>query len=137
MSARHKILIVDDDPEVLLATKMSLKRAQYQDGRFKLLTAASGREALEILRQTPDVAVTVIDQIMETETAGIEACLRIRRDLGLRRMRLILRSGVADRMPTGEGFAELELSSVLPKGEMTPESLLASLHSALDTYYTI
>lgn len=137
MAARHKILIVDDDPEVLLVTKMSLKRARYREGRFKLLTASSGVEALEILRQNPDVAVTIIDQIMETETAGVEACLRIRRDLGQRRMRLILRSGLADRMPTGEGFDELELSSVLPKGEMTPESLLASLHSALDTYYAL
>ena len=135
MADRHKILIVDDDPEVLLATKMSLKRARYRDGRFSLLTATSGCDALDVLRDIPDVAVTIIDQIMETETAGIEACLRIRRELGLHRMRLILRSGLADSMPTGEGFDQLDLSCVLPKGEMTPESLLASLHEALDTYY--
>ena len=137
MSERHKVLIVDDDPEVLLATKMSLKRARYRDVRFALTTAASGEEAVNAMRQDPEIAVVIIDQIMESETAGLEACQRIRQELGLRRPRLILRSGLAltEGIPTGQGLETLDLTSVLPKGDMTPEGLLEKLTQALDDYY--
>lgn len=138
MSQRHKILIVDDDAEVLLVTKMSLKRAEYDGKRFKLITANSGQEAVETVRQTPDIAVIIIDQIMETDNAGTDACQQIRQELGQTRPRLILRSGLADERTTGDAhLATLGLSCVLPKSEMTPESLVQSLHEALDDYYAL
>lgn len=136
MSDRHKILIVDDDSEVLLATKMSLKRADYRGSRFKLITASSGHEAVDKVRESPDIAVVIIDQIMESDNAGTDACLRIRQELGQKRMRLILRSGLADERTTGEALlTNLGLTCVLPKSEMTKESLVQSLNVALDEYF--
>lgn len=137
MSERHKLLIVDDDTEVLLATKMCLKRARYQDGRFAISTASSGHEAVETMRQDPDIAVVIIDQIMEEDTAGLEACRRIREELRLSRPRLILRSGLAMVSDIPKDLESLSLTAVLPKGEMTPESILQQVTEALDAYYAL
>lgn len=137
MSERHKLLIVDDDPEVLLATKMCLKRERYRDRRFAISTAASGQEAVEAVRQDPNIAVVIIDQIMEEDTAGLEACRRIREELGLSRPRLILRSGLAMATDIPKELESLDLTAVLPKGEMTPESILQQVSEALDAYYAL
>lgn len=53
-----KILCVDDEPSILAA----LKRLLASD--FTFLAATSGEEALEILRQNPDVAIVVSDHRM-------------------------------------------------------------------------
>ncbi len=137
MSQRHRLLIVDDDPEVLLATKMCLKRARYQGVRFAIATASSGQEAVETMRQDPSIAVVIIDQIMEEDTAGLEACRRIRQELGLSRPRLILRSGLAMAAEIPKDLASLSLTAVLPKGDMNPENILQQVTEALDAYYAL
>ena len=54
---RYTILFVDDEPEVLTSLRMAF------EGKYRVLTAQSGREALELLRQE-DVAVIIADQRM-------------------------------------------------------------------------
>jgi two-component system NtrC family sensor kinase len=60
------VLYVDDDPRNLHAFRVGFK------GRFRVLTAASAREALEILSREP-VAVLLADQRMP-EMSGAELC---------------------------------------------------------------
>ena len=56
----QKILLVDDEPKVLSALQRELTSHQFNE----ILTANSGMEALEILRQHIDVAVIVSDYRM-------------------------------------------------------------------------
>lgn len=65
------ILFVDDDPLLL----RSLQRTVYR--QFKLQTASSGMEALELLATSSTPAVAVIDQEMP-EMPGIELLCRLR-----------------------------------------------------------
>ena len=62
-SAKHhhqlKILFVDDEKEILLSLSHLLRSED-----FEVLTAASGEEGLEILRNTDEIGVIVSDQIM-------------------------------------------------------------------------
>jgi response regulator RpfG family c-di-GMP phosphodiesterase len=53
-----KVLCVDDEPRVLSALSLHLRR------RYTLFTATSGAEALEILRREGDIAVIVADMRM-------------------------------------------------------------------------
>ncbi len=55
---REKILLVDDDPNVLSGYRRHLGR------RFTLLTALGGPEALALLANEPDVAVIIADMRM-------------------------------------------------------------------------
>ena len=56
---KYKILLVDDEVSIL----RSLTRLLRQD-RYEILTAESGKEAIEILRSQEDLAVIVSDQYM-------------------------------------------------------------------------
>lgn len=57
---KQNILLVDDEPKVISALVRELNSFQFTD----VLSANSGVEALEILRQTPDIAVIISDYRM-------------------------------------------------------------------------
>lgn len=69
---KYKILIVDDEPDILEFINYNLKR----EG-FKVYQASSGREAISTaVRQIPDL---ILLDIMLPEMDGIETCEEIRK----------------------------------------------------------
>ncbi|MEW6568686.1 MAG: response regulator [Chloroflexota bacterium] len=67
-----KILIVDDDPDIVLATRLSLERAGHQ-----LTAASNGTEGLEKIKaERPDVII--LDVMMDTATEGFHLALELR-----------------------------------------------------------
>ncbi len=68
----HKILIVEDDPNLLETLKYNLQRENYE-----VLTAADGEQGLEIaLDRIPDL---VILDVMLPKLSGFEVCRILRR----------------------------------------------------------
>jgi predicted signal transduction protein with EAL and GGDEF domain len=57
-TSRHRILCVDDEPEVLSGLAANLSR------HYEVLTAPSGESALELLQRDPQVAVIISDMRM-------------------------------------------------------------------------
>ena len=57
-----KILVVDDE----IANLQKLQRTFV--GRYRVLTASSGRQALELIQQNDDIAVIIADQRMPDMT---------------------------------------------------------------------
>jgi len=68
-----KCLLVDDNKDVLIYLKRIL-----QDTGVTIFTARSGAEALEVIRNTPDLDVVLLDMQMP-EMNGIEATKEIRK----------------------------------------------------------
>lgn len=67
-----KILIVDDDPDIALATRMALENAGYE-----VEEARSQKEGLAAVKATnPDLIV--LDVMMDTATAGFQTALELR-----------------------------------------------------------
>ena len=77
--AKPVILAVDDDHEVLRAVERDL-RQRYRD-RYRILSAASGRQALEtareLKRRAAPVALFVVDQRMP-DMSGTELLVELR-----------------------------------------------------------
>ena len=69
--AAYPILFVDDEPANLVALSYVL------EGKFRVLTAGSGDEALQTLATHDDIAIIVCDQRMPGMT-GVEVCERAR-----------------------------------------------------------
>lgn len=67
---KHKILIVDDNPEVLESLDDLLS------DEFDVFTASSGEEALKIAEEHPDIIAVVLD-IKMAEMDGIETSRRL------------------------------------------------------------
>jgi CheY-like chemotaxis protein len=67
-----RILVVDDDPDMLLATRLCL-----ESGGHNVIEARSGPEGLEaVLTDKPDLIV--LDVMMGTTTEGFQVALKLR-----------------------------------------------------------
>ena len=75
---QHRVLVVDDEPDVLAVTRLGLRGMSF-DGREVLLEGVeSGKAAVAYMEQHPDTAVILLDVVMESDRAGLEACQHIR-----------------------------------------------------------
>ena len=87
MDNATKILVTDDDPDVLLLTTTVLRRAGYE-----VLAASTGQEGLMATRaHRPDV---VLMDVVLPDISGIEACRQIKEDEDLKDIFVVLTSGV-------------------------------------------
>lgn len=82
---RATVLIVDDDPDVC-----ALYRA-YLDGRFDVLTALNGKEALALLKER-HVDLAIVDVHMPVMD-GAELIRSVRRDPSLQALPVIVQTG--------------------------------------------
>ena len=67
-----KVLILEDEENIRSFVVINLQRAGYQ-----AIEAANGQQALDCLREHPDVGVAILD-IMLPDMDGFEVCRRIR-----------------------------------------------------------
>ena len=68
----RKVLVLEDEENIRSFVVINLKRAGYQ-----AVEAATGQEALDKLRENPDIGVAILD-IMLPDIDGFEVCRRIR-----------------------------------------------------------
>ncbi len=74
MSSRAKILVVDDDPDIIKATKMVLEARGYQ-----VITALNGEECLErIQEEGPDL---IIMDLLMPKLDGFGVCRELRENV--------------------------------------------------------
>jgi len=67
-----KILIIDDDPDMVLAAQMTLEAAGHE-----IFTAANGSEGLDKVKEIkPDLIV--LDVMMDSTTEGFQVSLNLR-----------------------------------------------------------
>ncbi|WP_216841006.1 HAMP domain-containing protein [Acidobacterium sp. S8] len=78
-----KVLVIDDDVRNIFALSSVLERRG-----MAVLAASTGREAIETLESTPDIAIALMD-IMMPEMDGYETMRVIRQNPALRRLPII------------------------------------------------
>jgi CheY-like chemotaxis protein/signal transduction histidine kinase len=76
-------LLVDDDPRNIFALSSALERRG-----MKVLTATTGAEAIQIIEETPSLAIVLMD-IMMPEMDGYQTIEKIRQDRALHRLPII------------------------------------------------
>jgi two-component system sensor histidine kinase ChiS len=73
-----KVLIVDDEEDIHSVTEIALRDFTYRGKSIKFYSAYSAKEAREILEQNPDMALVLLDVVMETDQAGLDLVKYIR-----------------------------------------------------------
>ena len=86
-----KILICDDDADIVAALKIYLSNADYE-----LFTASTGREALDCIREK-GIDLVLMD-IMMPEMDGLAATARLREDFNIPVILLTARSELSDKV---------------------------------------
>jgi DNA-binding response OmpR family regulator len=85
-SMTQKVLIVDDEPNILMLMEQALEK--LEDEGVELLTATNGQEALRTIEtEKPDL---VFLDVMMPKMNGLEVCSKVKRELGLKDVFVIL-----------------------------------------------
>jgi len=132
-----RLLVVDDEPDVHRATTFALAGVRILGRALQFLHAYSASEASKILNTERDVAVVLLDVVMEREDAGLALVKTIRQDLRLSELRIILRTGQPGYAPEIETIHDFDINDYKTKSELTRTKLYATVTAALRAYEQI
>ncbi|MCG8615653.1 MAG: DUF3369 domain-containing protein [Desulfobacterales bacterium] len=132
-----KILIVDDEPEVHTATKLVLDDFDFEGAGLEFLSAYSGKEAVKIMEIHEDIAVILLDVVMETQHAGLEVARKVRENLKNKVVRIILRTGQPGQAPERKVIVEYDINDYKQKTDMTAQRLFTAIYTAIRSFRDI
>jgi len=129
-----KIAIIDDDPAVHEGTRFALYDYNLNGQGIEILSAYSAEEGRELMRAHPDIAVVLLDVVMETDDAGLMLVDHIRSALKNETVRIILRTGQPGQAPERRVIIEYDINDYKAKTELTADKLFTSLTASLRGY---
>lgn len=133
-NANWRILVVDDDPEVHAVTQLALKNLQFAGRGVEILGASSAAQARVVLETEGDIAIVLLDVVMETDDAGLRLVQYIRNELKNSTVRIILRTGQPGQAPEAEVVATYDIDDYKAKTELTVQKLFTATVTALRAY---
>ena len=132
-----KILIVDDEPDVHLMTRLALRDVQYRGRPLSLLSAYSADEGFALLSANPDTAIVLLDVVMETDDAGLRLASQIRKELDNQLIRIVLRTGQPGQAPEEKVIVDYDINDYKSKTELTTRKLFVVVLASLRTYESL
>jgi CheY-like chemotaxis protein len=129
-----RVLVADDEPDVLAVTRLSLRGMRHGGRPVELVPVTTGAGTVAAMRADPGIAVILLDVVMETDSAGLDACQAIREELGNRYVRILLRTGQPGAAPERATIDDYDIDGYLPKAELTTNRLYAAVRTALKAF---
>jgi len=126
-----KILIVDDEPEIHSVTQLALSDFSYDDKGLSFASAYSGKEARQVFAQNKDIALILLDVVMESDDAGLRFVRHVREEVGDRHVRIVLRTGQPGSAPEREIVSTYDIDDYKLKTDLTVPKLYSTVVSAL------
>lgn len=133
-SGEWLVLSVEDDLGYQQSLKLGLSGLKVRGKPLKFLTANSAAQASTILAETDDIAVILLDVVMEQDNAGLFLVNTIRTVLGNSRVRIILLTGQPGMAPRQDTFKEYDIDEYWNKVELTEEKLRGIVSSNIKTW---
>jgi DNA-binding response OmpR family regulator len=97
MTSAKKILVVDDDPYILMSLEFLMKKNGYD-----VMVARNGTEALDIVgKQMPDI---VLLDIMMPDVDGYEICRHIKKTAKLKHTKVVFMSAKSKEADIQKGY---------------------------------
>ena len=84
------VLMVDDDAEVHTVTRLALRGYEFQGRTLEFLSAFSGKEGQQVFETRKDIALALVDVVMERAHAGLELVNYVRNTLDNHCTRLVV-----------------------------------------------
>ncbi|WP_051284144.1 response regulator [Desulforegula conservatrix] len=129
-----KVLMVDDDPEVHKMTRLVLGDIVFEGKGLDFLSAYSAKEAESIFLKHNDIAVVLVDIVMENDTAGLDFIRFIRNEMLNDSVQIIVRTGQPGIAPEKKIILEYSINDYTAKTELTADKLFTSIITAIRSY---
>jgi signal transduction histidine kinase len=132
-----KVAVIDDDPAVHDGTRYALYDYVLNGQKLDIISAYSADEGRAMLRMHQDIAVVLLDVVMETDSAGLDLVDFIRNDLKNEMVRVILRTGQPGQAPERRVIVDYDINDYKAKTELTADRLFTAMTAALRSYQQI
>jgi signal transduction histidine kinase len=132
-----KVMLVDDEPDIHAVLHLALQDAEVQGRRLQLIDAQSATEAKACLDQYPDIALILLDVVMENEQAGLDLVRHIRQERGNRNVQIVLVTGQPGYAPQRQVVTDYAIDGYRLKSELTADKIFVSVYAALRTHQAL
>lgn len=132
-----QVLIADDDHEIHNVTRLALSGLEILGRPLNFISAYTAEETIKIVQQHPDVALVLLDVVMENDHAGLHAVERIRQELNNHDIRIILRTGQPGYAPEERVVLDYDINDYKTKNELTRAHLVTSVVAAIRSFQQI
>ncbi len=129
-----KVLIVDDEEDIHIVTKMALKRFTLDERGLSFLHAYSASEAKDVLAKEEGIALIFLDVVMETDDAGLLLAKWVREELKNVFTRIVLRTGQPGQAPEEKVIVDYDINDYKEKTELSRTKLFTTVFTALRAY---
>ena len=131
--AAWHILIVDDDLDVHKVTHMVFHNWTVQGRSLHFTSAYSGNEVFTLLKEYSSVPdLILMDMMMDTPTDGVDTVHRIRNELGLKELPvIIIRTGQPGLMSMSELQNDKDIDLIIKKTNVRPTEFKNYVEAAL------
>lgn len=92
MAEKEKILIIDDDPDIVEAMRVVLESKNY-----RVITAKSGKDGLEKIK-LEKADLIILDVMMETADKGFEVAREIRKNMNYAHTPILMLTAIKEKM---------------------------------------
>lgn len=131
---KWRVLIVDDEADVHAVTLLALRDVKFKGRALELFSAYSAEEGFHILSSTDDVALVLLDVVMETDDAGLVLARRIREELNNQLVRVVLRTGQPGQAPEHSVIVEYDINDYKDKTDLVAQKMFTTVVAALRSY---
>ncbi|PKF63112.1 hypothetical protein CW745_06750 [Psychromonas sp. psych-6C06] len=131
------ILIVDDDEEIHRVTQMALSSFSFENRPLHFISAMSAQQGKEAFLNNSDIAMVLLDVVMETDHAGLELAKWIREEHTNLNVRIVLRTGQPGQAPEQSVIRDYDINDYKAKTELTTQKLYTATLTALRAYQHI
>ena len=128
------VLMVDDDAAVHTVTRLALRGYEYKGRSLEFISAFSGKEGQQVFSDRQDIAVALVDVVMERDEAGLDLVDYVRRTLDNHCTRLVVRTGQPGCQSKQRVEREHEIDDYREKIDLSIQKLRALLDSQLSAY---
>ncbi len=132
-----KILIVDDEKDVHDITRITLRGHCFENRGLELFSAYSEDEVKSVFKSHGDIALVLLDVVMEKEDTGLCLVQYIRKDLNNSSIRIVLRTGQPGKAPEQEVITKYDINDYKTKPEFTAQKLFTTVTACLRAYENI
>ncbi|XLZ71625.1 EAL domain-containing protein [Massilia sp. SR12] len=132
-----RVMIIDDDEDVHSTTTFALGNLDMQHRPLEFVHAYSAAQAREMLAHEQEIAVILLDVVMEQDDAGLHLVRYIRETLKLTDVRIILRTGQPGYAPEIDAIRDFDINDYKTKSELTRIKLFTTVTAAIRSYEQI
>jgi len=129
-----QVMVVDDEPAVHEVTKLVMAGFEMEGRKLQFTHCYSAAEAYTVLSKRQDIALVLLDVVMETEHAGLELARKIREELHNYNIRIVLRTGQPGQAPEEQVIRDYDINDYKEKTDLTRRKLITVFYSSLRGY---